>query len=58
MKLTDKQNAAVTHELKSHRVPIEQLEGLTTFNEFDYWWSMLFGYRNSLRKFLINLEEK
>jgi hypothetical protein len=58
MILTDKQIAEVTKVLENHRVSRHELEHLTTFNEFNYWWSALFGYRNTLSKFLTNLKEK
>ena len=58
MKLTDKQIAAVRVELEGHSVPPQALEDLTTFNDFNYWWDKMFGYRNLLSKFLIDLKEK
>lgn len=52
MILTEDQKTRVINTLTHKGVPRNELEILTTFKEFDYWWFKMYGYRYSLSKFL------
>lgn len=54
--LSTEQRRRVTDVLMYKGVAGDTLYDLTTFNEFDHWWSIQFAYRYSLSLFLKNLK--
>jgi hypothetical protein len=57
MKLTSKQIDATKKALSNKGILPAHLDNLSTFADFDHWWTMQFGYKNNLAAFLRTLEK-
>lgn len=58
MILTNDQIIAITTRFDSSCLCDIDLSELTTFEDFDYWWTFAFGITNNLSTFLLNMDNK
>lgn len=54
--LSTEQRRRACDTLHFKGLPMDMLEDLRTFKEFDYWWTQMYGYRYCLSVFLNNLK--